>query len=371
MTFQRFVEDINARVGITLPPSWTNLTEVQLAQRFLGGLNEYFFQTYDGIGTTNFDGEEFQYFSEFHKFWEANHREILRARIDEQQAQLAAQCLSQAVKKYGTSILRLTHDTHGLNPAAVAQVRFLTANQDFRKPPEDPFGKYLDDPSRFDAEEVARDPEGFISFIGVTRLSQSDKRADYAANAARFLLDNHMVAAEIAKKFGEDAVQIRSALVNTDNMGYGSKKANMFIRDMVDLKVWPALLNFAEIDVASDVNTMKLALRARVLKTDVPLLSSFLDIFGHQYEYIDHMSAKAWRVVWEKWCRVDKATSLSSPCEMDALLYHLGRDYCKEMVMSYICERGHKFPYFGGRIRKCRVCRGGTHCCRAATLSVS
>ncbi len=55
-------------------------------------------------------------------------------------------------------------------------------------------------------------------------------------------------------------------LVNTPNMGYGLKKANMFIRDMVELKVWSALENFDKIDVASDINTMKLALRTRIYR---------------------------------------------------------------------------------------------------------
>ena len=77
----------------------------------------------------------------------------------------------------------------------------------------------------------------------------------------------------------------------------------MFIRDMVELGVWPDLSGFDRVDVASDINTMKLALRTGILKTDIPLISSFLDIFCYQYGYIDEMSAQAWRVVWEEWKR--------------------------------------------------------------------
>ena len=64
-SFKKFIEEINHRMGIPLPSSWNGLDEIQLAQRFLEKLNEYFFQTYEGIGTTTFNGEELQYFSEF------------------------------------------------------------------------------------------------------------------------------------------------------------------------------------------------------------------------------------------------------------------------------------------------------------------
>jgi hypothetical protein len=52
------------------------LTVVQVVQRFLKGVNQFFFQTYSGIGPTELDGEEYQYFSEFHKFWEKHHKKI-------------------------------------------------------------------------------------------------------------------------------------------------------------------------------------------------------------------------------------------------------------------------------------------------------
>jgi len=360
-TFKEFVEELNQRMGISLPKSWTNLTEVRLAQRFLEKFNKYFFQTYEGIGTTTFNNEELQYFSEFHKFWEAHHKEILNVRIDTKQTQLAAQALSNAVKKYGKEIFKVTRDTLGLHPQAVAQVRFFTANQDFREPPENQFEKYFEDPTRFDAEEIAAEPEDFLKFLGMTRLSQTDKRLDFARNATQFLLEKSISAYDIAKYFNNDAVQIREALVNAPNMGYGLKKANMFIRDMVELKVWPSLRNFDKIDVVSDINTMKLTLRTRILQTDIPLLSSFLDVFCYQYSYIDEMSARAWRTVWVEWKKFDPSTAPSSPCLMDFLFYRIGREYCDDIVIQYVCERGHIFYHFGARLRNCPLCtREGT-----------
>ncbi|MGB9521620.1 MAG: hypothetical protein ACPL6F_02575, partial [Anaerolineales bacterium] len=91
--------------------------------------------------------------------------------------------------KYGADIFNVTLNTRGLTKKAIAQVRFFTANQDFRESPEDQFGKYLEDHTQFDARTIANDPVGFLSFLGMTRLSQNDKRLDYAKHAGEFLLE--------------------------------------------------------------------------------------------------------------------------------------------------------------------------------------
>ena len=357
MSFKRFVETINIEIGASIPDAWADLSEVHLAQRFLEGLNEYFFQTYEGIGSALFDGEEIQYFSEFHKFWEAHHREILDPQIDSGKALVAAQALITAAREYGDTIFRVTHDTLGLTARAVAQVRFFTANQDFREPPQNQFGRYLEDPTRFDPDEIVDDPVDFLRFLGVTRLSQTDKRLDFARSAANFLLNMGADAFDIAARYQEDAGQIRDGLVSAPNMGYGPKKANMFVRDMVELGVWTGLRNLDRIDVASDINTMKVALRAGILRTEIPLLSSFLDVFCHQYGAIDGMSARAWRTVWEQWVALDPSTAPASPSLMDFLLYRIGREYCDDKVVRYRCHEGHTFYHFGARLKNCPICK--------------
>ena len=352
----KFIAEVNKRMGISLPREWQKLGQTQIARRFVGGLNEYFFQTYDGIGTTEFQGEQFQYFSDFHKFWEIHHEEILNARINKEQAKTAARCMASAVMKYGTQIFNVRHETHGLPPRAIAQVRFFTANQDFREPPERQFEKYLQDKTRFEAAVIAEDPADFLRFLGLTRLSQTDKRLDFAKNSAGFLISKKINAFDLAKLFNNNAIEIREALVAAKNVGYGAKKANMLIRDMVELDVWPGLSHYDEIDVASDINTMKVALRARIIQTDIPIISSFLDIFCYQYGYIDTMSAKAWRTVWEEWSKLNPKTAPRSPCVMDFLLYRIGREYCKDILVEFRCEDGHRFFNFGAQQRKCRLC---------------
>ena len=219
--------------------------------------------------------------------------------------------------KYGAVVFKVTLNTRGLSKQAVAQVRFVTANQDFREPPEDQFSKYLEEHTQFDARAIADDTAGFLNFFGMTRLSQGDKRLDYAKHAAEFLLERKITAYDIAAHFGNNAEKIREGFLANVGMGYGRKKTDMFIRDMVVLGVWPELKNMDVVDVASDRNTMKLALRTRVLQTDIPLLSSFLDIFGYQYSHIDAMSAAAWRTVWEEWKTIEPETAPIAPCMMD------------------------------------------------------
>jgi len=358
MTFRDFISHLNRQIGIPLPRDWETITdEIALAQRVLGSLNEYFFQTYDGIGTTTLGDKEYPYFSDFHKFWEAHHSEILNARIDPTQARIVARALHSASLRHGPGIFHVTRKTHGLPHRAVAQVRFFTANQDFREPPEDQFGKYLDDETQFDARAIAEDPARFLSFLGMTRLSQSDKRLDYAKHAAEFLLELDTDAYGIAARYGNDAERIRQAFLAKVGMGYGRKKTDMFIRDMFVLDVWPQLSKLHVIDVASDRNTMKLALRTRVLQTDIPLLSSFLDIFGYQYEHIDTMSAEAWRAVWEEWKAAEPQTAPAAPCMMDFLLYRIGREYCDDKLVQFICEKGHSVFHFGARLSRCPECR--------------
>ncbi len=197
--------------------------------------------------------------------------------------------------------------------------------------------------------------------MNLTGLSQSDKLVDFARNAAQFLLRLQTDAFGLVEAYEYDAAAIRDALVAEPNMGYGLKKANMFVRDMVAWGVWRELSNLPLVDVASDRNTMRVALRTRVLQTGIPLLSSFLDIFCHQYVCIDAASAEAWRAVWWAWAEKDPQGAPVSPCLMDFLLYRIGRDYCKHALVRYQCTRGHTFYHFGARLRICRMCRAEGH----------
>lgn len=131
--------------------------DVILARHILERLNNHFYQTYDGIGIGTLDEKEYQYLPDFHKYWQAHHAEIINARVDRDQARLAALSLHEARLKYEGSIFDVTLDTHGLSPQAIAQIRFFTANQDFREPPDDQFSRYFEGDAQFEAQTIAGD----------------------------------------------------------------------------------------------------------------------------------------------------------------------------------------------------------------------
>ena len=117
--------------------------------------------------------------------------------------------------------------------------------------------------------------------------------------------------------------------------------------------------NMDAIDVASDRNTMRVALRLGILSSGIPLLSSLLDIFGYQYGLVDEKSAEAWRRVWEEWEKLSLDACPESPTMMDYLLYRTGQTCFNGLVFEYHCTKypNHIF-YRGSRQTKlCPSCR--------------
>ena len=96
-------------------------------------------------------------------------------------------------------------------------------------------------------------------------------------NAVRLqmLIDRKLEPFDLLAFCNNDILKVRNLLINNKGSGYGNKKADMFLRDMVVLGVWENPKNFDKIDVASDINTIRVALRTGILKTEILLLSSF------------------------------------------------------------------------------------------------
>lgn len=344
------------RCGLSVPSTWDSIPDVELGRRFVSALNAFLYQTHDGIEATHFRDEELQRVSDFHRFWEEHHADLLAARTDAGQAALAAEALHKTIQTHGRELLGLPELGGGLTKQAIAQVRFFSTPHVFRSRCAPCFDRYRVDPEQFSAEVIAADPEAFVTFMGLQAQSQTDKRAMYARKCAEFLLEHECDAYGLASRFGNDAAALRDALMTYTGMGYGLKKANMFIRDMYEAGVWPTLAGLDRIDVASDRYTMAVALRTRVLTTRMPLVSSLLDIFCHQYRALEAATAPAWRSVWAIWREDHPDTCPASPCLMDSLLYRIGRDYCKAFLFPYRCANGHAFYHFGGGKKRCAVC---------------
>ena len=333
---------------------------IDKARKIIQALNEFLYTTDDGLGTVNELGTEFAYFSEFHKYWEAHHKEILNLTIDDAACELVADALHDVYLRTDGKAFSEVWDTCGLSNEEVCRVRMLSANQDFRgsRKFSDLAETYRSDNTIFDERKIYDEPEEFVRSIGITSLSQNDKRTQYAKCISNFLIEHTSSPYKIIDRFGRDVYEFRNALINYPGAGYGNKKADMFIRDMVVLGIWENIAGFDKIDVASDVNTIKVALRTGILKSAIPLVSSFLDIFSYQYGYVDEKNALAWRKVWEKWSGKYPDESIASPCLLDFFVYNVvGRQFCKEILCIFECEtHEHRFKWHSGRNKTCQEC---------------
>lgn len=333
---------------------------IEDARRVVKGLNDFLYTNYPEIGNTLSLGEYREYFSDFHRFWEKHHEDILRCCIDDKKCgQVADELHSIYVKTNGAAFHKL-YNTYGLSNEDICRVRFLTANQDFRGSLD--FERlamiFKSDRSIFDEELIHEDPSNFVKNIGLADKSQNDKRNSYAEAISNFLIKHRCEPYELIAKYDYDIFNLREAIISCDGAGYGNKKTDMFLRDMVVLGVWKNVKGFEKIDVASDVNTIKVALRTGIIKTEIPLVSSFLDIFCYQYDYIDKKNASAWRKVWEMWNDKYPTECIESPCLIDYFVYSvIGKQFCKESLIKFECEtHQHTFMWHTSRNKTCQTC---------------
>ncbi|MFZ3105814.1 MAG: hypothetical protein WA105_00350, partial [Candidatus Hydromicrobium sp.] len=226
-------------------------------------INEYFYTNYENIGYTFILDDNFEYFSEFHKFWEKYYKDILNPYIDDEKCVKVADNLHKIFIGYGREVFTEPYNTFNITDRDICNLRYFSASQDFRgsRDIEKLINIYQTDPSIFDKNRIHKNPEDFLKDIGVTSLSQSDKRIKYAKTAACLLIENNIDPYDLLEFCKNDIEEVRSLLINNKGSGFGNKKADIFLRDMVVFRVWKNYKNFEKIDVASDINTMKVALR--------------------------------------------------------------------------------------------------------------
>lgn len=333
---------------------------VESARSIVNELNEFLYTTYDEIGMVEALGAEYQFISEFHRYWNEHYAEILDAKIDDARCEEVANAMFLVYETSDGQAFSGVYDTFGLSKEDICRIRMLTANQDFRG--SRAFGDLVEifneDNSIFDIKVINDSPHDFLKKIGVGELSQTEKRLKYATEITNMLIEKSCTPYELIDCYDRDVYALRNALIAQTGAGYGNKKADMFVRDMVVLGVWEDVKNFDKINVASDINTIKVALRTGILKTEIPLVSSFLDIFCKQYSYIDDMTALAWRRVWEIFVKKYPETSIISPCLFDYYVYNVvGKQFCKENLYIFRgieCE--HRFTWHSGGNTTCQIC---------------
>lgn len=329
------------------------------ARKIVSELNRFLFTRSDNADMINVLGQQLPYFSDFHKFWHLHHEEILGLSIDYATSELLARALHDIfVKTEGRAFSEL-YDTCGLLPEDICRIRLLTANQDFRgsRSFADFASIFENDPTIFDIEKIISDPDSFLSSLGITRLSQGDKRRQYAVKFAEFVSEHGGAPIRLAEHFNNDVSALREAMIACEGAGYGNKKTDMVIRDMVVHGIWSNVANFDKIDVASDVNTIGVALRTGLLRSEIPLVSSFLDEFCYQYGHVDVKNAQAWREVWNAWRRLYPEDGIASPSLLDYFIYEVvGRQFCKKSLAIFECKHGHVFRWHSGQNKTCQKC---------------
>ena len=334
--FIEFLSRICSHLGITLGisdlPS-AEAAQCELAARVLSEINRYLYQTSGSLPKG--------YISDFHVFWEQYHEKILNPTIDNNTCLRVGRVLEGI---YSENEVKVHADPLDLSKKEIAQVRFFTAIQDFNidiSRSGNPFEIYKRKPECFDAARILKNEllvDTFLTLIGAE--AQRDKRKEWMIRSAQLLATEYDGAAyEICAKGNYDAAKIRQALASTERYGFSKKKADMLLRDLADLGVWSYKHNAETIDVMSDANTMRIALRTGILRFRIPLLASYLDVYCYQYGLVGASNSEAWREVWKQWEHIPGNHRPATPASMDYLIYRMGKLSCKKSSRKCPPER--------------------------------
>jgi len=324
-TFLGFLEELAQHCNVKFEvEKFKGEDEYELAANILSEINKFLYQKKAALPP--------EYISEFHKYWEENHEKVLSPKVNPNGECLAVAKVLEGIYKSNTIKVQL--DTLNLTKEEIANVRFFTAIQDFNidvHARSNPFEFYKRHPNCFNPEKVKDNDllvDELLNFLGAQ--SQRDKRKPWMLNAARLLAEKYDSSAYRINEFHNgDVADIVKALTSEERYGFSTKKAHMFLRDMADLGVWRYKRNIEKLDVMSDKNTMRVALRTGILQLRIPLLASFLDVFCYQYSMIDRFNRDAWREVWKEWGGIFNNHRPLTPASIDYLIFRLGKIACR------------------------------------------
>lgn len=302
------------------------LDETEKSRRALHTIARYFYFRTEGVPN--------DHVSAFHVWWEKHAAEVLGLTVDDEQCRLVAEVLE---RHFSRASLAASHfpPPPGTDPQAIANCRFFSAAQDFGgRFRRSPFELLAQDAEYFSPAHLLANPErvdGFLRHTGAE--AQYDKRRDYVRNGAEWLQANYGGEAfNLHEANGRSVRKLSKAMtVKTVGMGFSAKKTHMFVRDLFDWGVWDPAIDIHELDVASDANTMRIALRTGVVRLKIPtLLPSYLDIHSPQYELVDDANVRAWRRVWEVWGELPDNHRVPAPAFFDFFIYTLGKTTCRK-----------------------------------------
>jgi len=324
-SFLRFLEKIAARCNMNFNSAmYTKDEEYELAANVLSDINTYLYQKKETLPS--------EHISEFHKYWKEHHQDVLAPKVNP-----GGECLAVAhvfENIYKRNRIRVQLDTLDLTKEEIANVRFFTAIQDFNidvHARSNPFEFYKRHPDCFNPVKIKENSlliDELLNFLGA--YSQRDKRRPWMLNSVRLLVEKYGASAyNINQVHKKDVEEIVKALTAEEKYGFSAKKAHMLWRDMADLNVWKYERNIEKLDIMSDKNTMRVALRTGILQFRIPLLASFLDVFCYQYSLVDRLNRLAWRKTWEEWGKIPSNHRPPTPASMDYLIFRLGKIACR------------------------------------------
>lgn len=324
--FIKFLEKLSSYIGMGFDAQKiVAKDEYELVANILNEINKFLYQKKSNLPD--------EYISEFHKYWQENHERILAPRINPNgECRKVAKVLEDI---YKNNIIKVQLDTLDLSKEEIANVRFFTAIQDFNidvQAKSNPFEFYKRNPECFTPEKILENNllvDTFLNFLDAS--SQRDKRKPWMLESAKLLLQNYGGSAfNINSVHNGDILEIKNALAVPQKYGFSDKKADMFLRDMADLNVWKYKSNIDKINVMSDKNTMRVALRTGILQFRIPLLASYLDVYCYQYELVDRYNQMAWREVWNVWDTIENNHRPPTPASIDYFIYRMGKICCKK-----------------------------------------
>jgi hypothetical protein len=343
---EQFIKEFLIKVGFEEEANKFKLTEddsgCQISSDILQKINDFLYVT-DPACEKNPDNNK-DFISKFHEFWRKQHQNIINPLIDEEKCLEVARVLEKIHSDYSSQIVstKMALFTPGniadLTPQQIANVRFFTITQDFKiRFNVDPYPLALTKPHLFDAKAICANypasTDELLDKLGAD--TQTDKRHKFSRLSAEFIIEKYNGDAfDICQVHGNNVLEVRKALVDNPDarfkgqLGFSDKKANLLIRDLVAMGVW-RVNNPEEIDVSSDANTMRIALRTGILRVRAPLLTSYLDVYGYQYGLIDNCTKLAWRKVWEIWGTLPSNHRVEAPAMFDFLIYRIGQNCCK------------------------------------------
>lgn len=199
------------------------------ARKIVNEINDFLYATYDGIGTVSALENEYQFLSEFHRYWNDNYEEILDVKIDEEKCTKVADALYDIYVRSNGQAFSGVYDTYGLSKEDICRVRMLTANQDFRgsRSFKELVDVFQSDNSIFDLNFINSEPEIFLKNISVGSLAQNDKRISYATEISKMLLDLGVTPYELIDYYDGDIYALRNALIARNGAGYGNNVAHL------------------------------------------------------------------------------------------------------------------------------------------------